>query len=232
MSLKFRWHGHATWELITDEGSIVVDPFFTDNPAATVTADAIEAHWILVTHGHFDHIADCSRIAQRTKATVFANYEVATWLGKQGVEQTVGMNLGGWARTPFGRIKLVPAWHSSSLPDGSYGGTAGGFVVETSGQRIWVAGDTALFSDINLIGELGIDAAIVPIGDLYTMGIDDSVEAVLLANPRIVFPSHYNTWPPIAQDAAAWAKAIAAKTTATPVVLQPGEIHELSVEAR
>lgn len=223
MSLKFRWHGHATWEIAFEGGSILVDPFFGDNPAATAPAADTNPGWILVTHGHFDHIADCAAIAARTGAMVVANYEVATWLGRQGVANATGMNIGGWLKLPFGRVKMVPAWHSSSLPDGSYGGLAAGFVAEIAGRRVWIAGDTALFSDMSLIGEAGIDVAILPIGDLFTMGIEDSVEAVLLANPRIVLPSHYGTWPPIAQDPAAWSAAVSARTSARPVVLKPGE---------
>lgn len=232
MTLKIRWHGHATWELILEQGSILVDPFFSGNPAATVRADEVSPAWILVTHGHADHIADCVAIACRTRAPVYANHEVATWLAREGVAETTGMNLGGWATTPFGRVKLVPALHSSSLPDGSYGGTAGGFVIETAGRRIWIAGDTALFSDMALIGEMGIDLAIVPIGDLYTMGIEDSVEAVMLANPRFAVPSHYNTWPPIAQDPAVWAAAVSARTSAQPVIPERGKSHEIDFDSR
>jgi L-ascorbate metabolism protein UlaG (beta-lactamase superfamily) len=223
MSLKFRWHGHATWELSFAGGSILVDPFFSDNPSAKVAASDLNPGWILVTHGHFDHIADCAAIAARTGATVVANYEVATWLGRQGVTSSIGMNIGGWVKLPFGRVKMVPAWHSSSLPDGSYGGLAAGFVIEVAGRRVWFAGDTALFSDMNLIGEMGIDVAVVPIGDLFTMGIEDSVEAVLLANPKVALPSHYDTWPPIAQDSLQWSAAVTERTSAKAVVLKPGE---------
>jgi L-ascorbate metabolism protein UlaG (beta-lactamase superfamily) len=157
---------------------------------------------------------------------VIANFEVANWLGNQGVANTVGMNHGGNFKTEFGSVKMVPALHSSSMPDGSYGGTAAGFVIQIDQTKIWVAGDTALFSDMDLIGELGIDIAIVPIGDLYTMGLADSVEAILLANPKTVFPSHYNTWPPIEQDGDRWSNMVSARTSAKPVVLEPGGIHE------
>jgi len=230
MKISFRWHGHATWEILTDQGSILVDPFFTDNPSAITAASAVNPRWILLTHGHADHVADCADIAQRTGALVIANYEVANWMTGKGVVNPVGMNLGGSLRTEFGSVKMVPAWHSSSMPDGTYGGTAAGFVVQAVDRRIWIAGDTALFSDMNLIGEMGIDAAIVPVGDLFTMGIEDSVEAVLLANPRFVFPSHYNTWPPIQQDAAAWANEISERTSATPVILEPGGTHEIDFQ--
>ncbi len=227
MKIKIRWHGHATWEILLDQGSILVDPFFADNPSAKFTAADVNPKWILLTHGHGDHVADCAEIAKRTKAQVIANFEVANWMTGQGVADPIGMNLGGNFKTGFGSVKMVPAWHSSSMPDGSYGGTAAGFVIQIGDHRIWIAGDTALFSDMNLIGEMGIDVAIVPIGDLFTMGIEDSVEAVELANPRIVFPSHYNTWPPIQQDGAAWANEISERTEASPIVLEPGATHEI-----
>ena len=137
------------------------------------------------------------------------------------------MNLGGAVDLPFGRLKMTLAHHSSTLPDGSPGGNPCGFLLELDGRRVYFACDTALFGDMQWIGRGGLDAAILPIGDLFTMGPADSLEATKLLRPRKVLPSHYNTWPPIAQDAAAWADSVRRETDATPLTPQPGEVIEL-----
>lgn len=223
------WLGHATWQLTTGEHTVLVDPFLADNPAAPVGANQVEATHILISHGHFDHIADAAQIANRCSATVIANYEIATWLAKNhGVSSTIGMNLGGSLAVPFGQVKMTLAFHSSQLPDGSYGGNPGGFLLTLKeGLRIYFACDTALFGDMELIGNGGLDVAVLPIGDLFTMGPEDAVEATRLLSPRIVIPSHFNTWPPIAQDPEVWAERIREQTGAKPVVLRPGELFEL-----
>lgn len=223
MALSLTWHGHATWQIQSGSHSLIVDPFFDDNPSSTIKADHVDCQFLLLTHGHFDHIADAAAIAKRTQAQVIANYEIATWLGAQGVPNTFGMNLGGAASFPFGTVKLTPAWHSSTLPDGSNGGSPAGIVLTSSGKNIYFAGDTALFSDMSLIGKMEIDIAILPIGDVFTMGVEDSIEAIKLLKPKFVLPSHYNTWPPIAQDANAWAELVRKSTAAKPVVLKPSE---------
>lgn len=224
MSTQLTWLGHATWQLKTERHTLLVDPFLDDNPTATVKAKDVAADFILCSHGHFDHVADAAKIANRTGATIVSNYEICEWFAKQGVKNTLGMNLGGSASLPFGNVKLTLAFHSSQLPDGSYGGNPGGFLFSlTGGSRIYFACDTALFGDMKLIGTPGLDVAVLPIGDLFTMGPEDSVEATKLLNPKLVVPSHFNTWPPIAQDTQAWAKMIRAKTSAEPVVLKPGE---------
>jgi L-ascorbate metabolism protein UlaG (beta-lactamase superfamily) len=132
------------------------------------------------------------------------------------------MNLGGSVAQPFGRVTYTIAHHSSSMPDGSYGGSPGGFLLNLGDARIYFACDTALFLEMKLIGAAGLDLAVVPIGDLYTMGPEESVEAIKLLNPKRVAPCHYNTWPPIAQDGAAWAERVKSQTRAEPVVLEPG----------
>ena len=137
------------------------------------------------------------------------------------------MNIGGQVKLDFATVKMVPALHSSQLPDGSNGGVPAGFVVMADEKKIYFACDTALFSDMQLIGKMGIDLAVLPIGDLFTMGVDDSIEAIKLINPKSVLPTHYNTFPPIEQDAAAWSKRVATETSAQPIVLKPGESHEL-----
>jgi L-ascorbate metabolism protein UlaG (beta-lactamase superfamily) len=200
----------------------LIDPFLDDNPAAAAKSSDVKADFILITHGHFDHISDAAKIAKRTGATVVANYEICEWLGKQGVSKTQPLNIGGGCPMPFGRVKLTVAHHSSTLPDGSAGGTAGGFLLSLGAQKLYFAGDTALFSDMKLIGAGGLDLAVLPIGDVFTMGPEDSIEAVRLLNPRHVAPAHYNTWPPIRQDAQQWAGHVRSHTQAIPHVVEPG----------
>jgi L-ascorbate metabolism protein UlaG (beta-lactamase superfamily) len=222
MTTELTWLGHASWQIKSNGVSVLLDPFLDSSPTATVRSAGIDAQYVLVSHGHFDHVADVPAIAQRTGATVVAIYEVAEWLSRQGVQNTTGMNLGGSVALPFGRVKLVPAWHSSRLPDGTDGGTAGGFVLSLPEGNVYFACDTALFSDMQLIGRAGIELAILPIGDLFTMGPDDALEAVKLIQPRRVVPDHYNTWPPIQQDPHRWAARVRAETNAEPVVIGPG----------
>lgn len=224
MVIDITWLGHNCWLLNTGQHKLLIDPFLDDSPVAPVKSDEVSADFILLSHGHFDHIADAVKIAKRTSATVLANFEVATWLGKQGVaeDKLVGMNPGGATQQPFGRAKFTVAHHSSSLPDGSYGGVPGGWLLEVAGRRLYFACDTALFLDMELIGRGGLDLAVLPIGDLYTMGPDDSIEAIKLLAPKKVAPCHYNTWPPIAQNSQAWANQVRAQTAAEPIVLEPG----------
>jgi L-ascorbate metabolism protein UlaG (beta-lactamase superfamily) len=225
MPAQLTWLGHATWQLKTSRHTILVDPFLDDSPTAPVKSKDVAADFILVSHGHYDHIADAAKIANRTGATVVSNYEITTWLTKHHqVKHTVGGNLGGGADLPFGHIKLTLAFHSSSLPDGGNGGNPCGFLVSlTDGPKVYFACDTGLFGDMNLIGNAKIDVAVLPIGDLFTMGPDDAVEAVKLLRPKKVVPSHYNTWPPIAQDPDAWAAKVRAATAAEPGVVKVGE---------
>lgn len=223
MEIQVTWLGHSTWLLEIGATKVLIDPFLDDSPTSPVKSGQISADFILVSHGHFDHIADAAKIAKRTGATVLGNYEICTWLAAQGVEKTIGMNLGGGVALPFGRVQLTLAHHSSQLPDGSYGGNPAGFLISAEGKRLYFACDTALFLDMQLIGRGGLDLAVLPIGDLFTMGPDDSIEAIKLLNPRRVAPTHYNTWPPIAQDAPAWAQRVRQATAAEPVVLAPGE---------
>ena len=223
MAIDLQWLGHGSWKLEVEDHHVLIDPFLNDSPTAPVKADDVEASFILVSHGHFDHVADVASIANRTGATVVSNYEIATWFANgHGVENTLGMNLGGGVDLPFGNVKLTIAHHSSQLPDGAYGGNPSGFLLTIGGQKIYFACDTALFSDMKLIGASGIDLAILPIGDLFTMGPDDSIEAIKMIGPKKVAPAHYNTWPPIEQDEAAWAERVKQETEADPIIVQPG----------
>ena len=223
MSIELTWFGHGTWQISLPEHTILLDPFFDDNPSSPIKAAEVDADFILISHGHFDHIADAAAVANRTNATVVAIYEVAQWLAQNGkVKETIGMNIGGGVQLPFGHVKMTPALHSSQLPDGSYGGEPAGFVLTLNGKRIYFACDTGLFSDMKLIGTRGIDLAVLPIGDLFTMGPDDSIEAIKLLRPKRVAPAHFNTWPPIEQDSDAWALRVKQETDSDPVVLNPG----------
>ena len=219
--MKLTWLGHASWLIETTQHRLLLDPFLTDNPAANRSPDSFEKiDHILVSHGHFDHVADVAGIAKQHSAQVIANFEVAQWLSsQQQVENTLGMNIGGSVDLPFGKLTMTFAIHSSSMPDGSYGGTAAGFLLHLEEKRVYFACDTALFTDMELIGEAGIDVAVLPIGDLFTMGPAASVEAVKLINPRIVLPTHYGTWPPIEQDAQQWANMVHEHTKAEAHVL-------------
>ncbi len=222
--LKITWLGHACWMLDTGSMKVLVDPFLSQSPTASCSPEQVEADVVLITHGHVDHILDAAAIAKRCDSLCVANYEIATWLAsKQGVARTIGMNLGGWAKLPEGRVKMTIAHHSSELPDGTYGGQPGGFLLELPAGRVYVAGDTALFSDMQWISPSGIDVAILPIGDLFTMGPEDSLQAIEWLKPSCVFPSHFNTWPPIAQDATQWARQVRERSRAIPQLLQPGD---------
>lgn len=224
MSITITWHGHATFSLDIDGSMVIVDPFFAgNNPVAKTSASDVAADFILQSHGHMDHIVDTVPLAKRTGAQVIANFEICNWINAQGHENTWALNTGGGFNFPFGRVKMTPALHSSGLPDGSYGGDPGGFVVTAGDKTIYIAGDTALFSDMALIGRLGLDLAILPVGDNFTMGPDDALAALDYLKPGIVIPCHYNTWPPIEIDVQAWAGRVAAETTCKPVVLDVDE---------
>lgn len=224
MTTELTWLGHGTWTIRTGDHALILDPFLTDNPSTDTGPDDVEADFVLISHGHFDHAADLVAVAKRTGATVIGIYEITDWCTKQGIaaDKVHGMNIGGGFDFPFGRVKVTPALHSSAMFDGTAIGAAGGFLLELGGKRVYFACDTALFGDMALIGDEGIDLAVLPIGDNFTMGPADSVRATELLRPTRVAPAHYGTWPPIAQDAEAWAARIREATDAEPIVLEPG----------
>ena len=223
MATNITFHGHGSFQIETSGKSIIIDPFFTGNPAATTTAAAVSPDVIIISHGHGDHVGDAVAIAKRTGALVISNHEISEWLGEQGIENRHAQHIGGAHEFDFGTVKLTIAHHGSMLPDGANGGNPCGVLLKTSDGTIYHAADTGLFYDMKLIGEAGIDLAILPIGDNFTMGPDDALRAVKLIEPKRVIPDHYNTWPLIAQDASAWGKRVAAETSTEPVILEPGE---------
>ena len=223
METIYTWYGHATHGLKVGDSRLVIDPYFSGNPAATLTPEQVNADYILITHGHGDHIGDTVSIAKRTDALCISNAEIGTWLRNKGVK-THAQHIGGGYHYPFGYLKLTPALHGSSLPDGSYGGNPAGFLLATPDEKkIYIAGDTGLFGDMQLIGDEGLDLAVIPIGDNYTMGPDDALRAVKLLRPKLVVPVHYNTWELIAQDPQAWKTRVETETDTKVNVLKPGE---------
>ncbi|AKG74250.1 metal-dependent hydrolase [Salinicoccus halodurans] len=205
--MKISYHGHSIVIVENDGFKLIVDPFITGNELTDLNADEVEADYIVLTHGHNDHVGDTVEIAKRTNATVIAPVELADYIGSNGVE-VVAMNIGGKNEFEFGSVKFVHAFHSSSYTLGEdadliYTGMPTGIIIEAGGKKIYHAGDTGIFGDMKLISDLNgpFDVFFVPIGDNFTMGIDDAVYATdKLVQPKIAVPVHYNTFPPIKQD--------------------------------
>lgn len=225
--VELTYHGHACFSVAVGDTQLLIDPFLTGNDQADVRADEVEADYILVSHGHGDHVGDTVEIARRTGAMTISNFEIQNWLSEQGVERTHPLHIGGGWDFCFGRVKLTIAHHGSALPDGTYGGSPAGFLLTLEGKKIYHACDTGLFYDMKLIGEEGLDVAILPIGDNFTMGPDDALKAVKLLEPGVVIPIHYNTFDVIEQDPQAFAARVEAETPAQCLVLQPGESLQL-----
>ncbi len=200
--MKATYYGHACFSVQVSGKNLLFDPFIRPNPLAkAVDVNSIAADYIFISHGHEDHLADAAFIAQRTGATVVSGYEVTVWLGKQGVKNCQPMNHGGGRQFDFGKAKYVNAVHSSGLPDGSYGGQPGGFVIESDEGNFYFSGDTALTMDMKLIGEATkLDFAALCIGDNFTMGIEDAVKAAEFVRCDEILGVHYDTFPPIQID--------------------------------
>ncbi len=227
MATTVTFLGHGTFLIETQGTHLLIDPFLTGNPAASTTADLVPADVIILSHGHGDHVGDTIDVANRTGALVVANHEIVEWLTRQGLENTHAQHIGGQHAFEWGSLKLTIAHHGSMLPDGSDGGNPCGLLLTLDDSTIYHAADTGLFLDMTLIGEVGIDLAILPIGDNFTMGPDDALKAVKMIKPKQVIPDHYNTWPLIAQDADAWAQRVKNETDTQPLVLSPGESCQL-----
>ncbi len=201
MNLKVTYYGHSCFGVKHGSQHLLFDPFVTGNPLAKgVDVNSLPADYILVSHAHGDHTGDLLAVAKRTGATVIANWEICQWAEKQGLK-THAMNTGGGHQFPFGYVKLTAAEHSSSFTDGSYGGNPVGFVVETNHGTFYYAGDTALFSDMELIrNRFDIDFAFLPIGSNFTMDVEDACEAARLIGVNKVIGMHYDSFPPIVID--------------------------------
>ena len=224
--MKVTYYGHACFAAEVGTRTLLFDPFIAENQLAKgVDKRKVPADYILISHGHFDHLADAAEIARRTGATIISNYEITVWFGKQGLEKVHPLNHGGGHNFDFGRVKFVNAIHSSSLPDGTYGGNPGGFVVESAEGSFYYSGDTALTMDMKLIGESSrLIFAALPIGDNFTMGIDDAIKAADFVGCSQVLGLHFNTFAPIqidTQGAVAKFKAAGKQLH----LLQPGESH-------
>jgi L-ascorbate metabolism protein UlaG (beta-lactamase superfamily) len=222
--MEIRFLGHACFELSDGDETVLIDPFLTGNPQAAISADDATATHILLTHGHADHIGDTVAIAKRTEAPVVAIVELANEIGAEGV-QVHDPNLGGTVRFDWGWVKLVPAWHTSTTPKGTVN-TPAGLVINFKDTVVYHLGDTSLFSDLQLVGKrTPIDVALVCIGGHYTMDSTDAVDAAQLLGAKTVIPCHYDTFPPIQADAAAFKSDVESATRSSVVVLEPGQTH-------
>jgi len=209
--MKLTFFGHACFLVETAGQRLLFDPFISPNPLAKdIDVNQLEADYVLLTHGHGDHVADAESILRRTGSKLISNYEIVLWYGEKGITNAHPMNHGGSFQFPFGKVKYTHAVHSSVLPDGSYGGNPGGFVVENPEGGFYVSGDTALTYDIKLIGEFHqLDFAVLCIGDNFTMGPEDAAIAAEWAGVKRVVGVHYDTFPPIQIDHAEAIKAFA-----------------------
>jgi L-ascorbate metabolism protein UlaG (beta-lactamase superfamily) len=235
--MEIKFHGHSCFELSEGETTVLVDPFLKpNNPAAQTTAEDVEPTHVVISHGHVDHMADAVGVATRTGAECVAIVEIANWLEEQGVENVHDPNLGGTVAFDWGWVKLVPAWHTSTIAGsaeapfsptaGTVTGTPAGLLIDIGGKTIYHAGDTCLFGDMKLIAERNpVDIALLPIGGHYTMDRHDAVVAADFIGAGTVIPMHYDTFPPIATDSGAFKAEVESQTSSQVVLLEPGESH-------
>jgi L-ascorbate metabolism protein UlaG (beta-lactamase superfamily) len=235
--MEIKFHGHSCFELSEGDTRVLVDPFLKpNNPAALASAEDVHPTHVVISHGHADHMADAIPVAKANGAECVAVVEIAKWLEEMGVEKVYDPNLGGTVAFEWGWVKLVPAWHTSTLPgsaespfsptSGTVVGTAAGLLVNLGGLTVYHAGDTCLFSDMKLIAERNpVDVAMLPVGGHYTMDRHDGVIAAELIGAGTVIPMHFDTFPPIEIDSAAFKAEVEERTSSTVVVLEPGQSH-------
>jgi L-ascorbate metabolism protein UlaG (beta-lactamase superfamily) len=223
--MKLTYWSHSCFLLETGTHRLVIDPFLTGNPKAPIKADAVKCGFVLVSHGHNDHVGDAVSIARRNNATIIANYEIATFCSQQGAN-VHPLHIGGSHPFPFGRVKLTIAHHGSGYETDTgflYMGNPTGILITAEGKTVYHAGDTGLFLDMQLIGRLNrIDVALLPIGDNFTMGVEDAVEAVAMLKPQAVIPMHYDTFDVIHADPAEFTR----KAATTGVRVNPLRVGE------
>ena len=224
--IKYTYYGHASFLLDDGTSKVLADPFLTGNPLAAIKASEVECDYILLTHAHSDHLGDAPAIAKRTGAMILGVPEVLdVCLQAESDIKTHGMNIGGSIKLPFGKVRMTMALHSSGVA----GGIACGYVIHIGDINVYFAGDTALFSDMKLIGQKDpLDYAVLPIGDNYTMGLEDAALAAQWLNTKNVIPIHYNTWPVIAQEAGRYKEVTEGMTRAAVHIVEPGGTLELA----
>jgi len=227
--MRLTYFGHSAFRLEIGDRRLLFDPYLRENPHGAIEPASVPCHYILCSHAHADHLGDALELARLHQATIVAPYELAEHLAAAGAA-TIDLMPGGGVNLPWGRIEMTPAIHSSALELGDgltrSLGVAAGFVVRADGRALYHAGDTALFSDMRLIGRHGLDVALLPIGDFYTMGPVDAVEALHLLRPRLAIPMHYNSNEKIRVDPHAFA-ADAVRTGHAVKVMQPRETIEI-----
>jgi L-ascorbate metabolism protein UlaG (beta-lactamase superfamily) len=227
--LNLTFLGHSCFLLDDGQHKVVLDPFISGNPLAKISVNELKADFILLTHGHGDHLGDAIEVAKKNKAMIISNYELATYCAGEGVEKTAGLHIGGGANFPFGSLKLTIAHHGSTLGGNlAYGGNPVGFIIRMANKIIYHAGDTGLFLDMRLIGELDkIDMALLPIGGYFTMDVNDAAKAVEFLRPRKVIPMHYDTFDPIKADSKVFAEKVK-QYGAECIILKPGHSYGLA----
>ncbi|CAM3393935.1 metal-dependent hydrolase [Deinococcus saxicola] len=226
--MNIRFLGHSTFLLQSSDHRLLIDPFINGNPRSPVTLEEALS-WklsaVLISHAHGDHWGDALAFG-KAGTPIIATAEIGGYAQKHGVVNAVGMNIGGTYAADWGRLTLTPAWHSSSFPDGTYGGMPTGLVIEMGGKRVYFAGDTCLFSDMRLIGDRGLDAAILPVGDHYTMGPEEAARALELLRPKVAIPMHFGTMPTLTGDPHIFKRG--GEVQGVDVrILEPGETTEI-----
>ncbi len=222
--MEIRYYGHATFELADGDTSVLIDPFLTGNPKASIAAEDLNPTTILLTHGHGDHVGDAVPISKRSGAPVLAIVELAAELGEDGANAQ-DVNIGGTVQFDWGWAKMVPAWHTSTTPKGTVN-TPAGLLINFYDTIVYHLGDTGLFSDLQLVGKRApIDYALMCVGGHYTMDRVDAVDAAALVGAKTVIPCHYNTFPAIETDVQAFKSDVESATTSDVLVLDPGQTH-------